>query len=269
MWLIADSGGTSTNWVYGDDEKITGRFQTASLHPRNLECFPAEDVERLRKLNTDFHFGSFHFYGAGMSNPENVAQISTFFRKEIGFSDLHVETDALAAGLACCGFDHGYVAILGTGSILVEMNDGKIANRVGGLGPQAGDEGSAYYFSKLLMEYLGEEENWTVPLKQLFGSKEDFQQKYNETTGASEMAKLAGLTAGMGLEELHAINFRKFIRTHLPDLNSHQKILNTVGSYGYYQKAILSNELARVGWELEQCLIDPIEALANRLFKKS
>lgn len=267
MWLLADSGGTSTNWIYGD-KQISGRFQTASLHPRNLGIFPAGDMEKLRQLITDFHFDSFHFYGAGMSNPGNVDLISAFFQK-IGFTDLQVHTDALAAGLACCGFDHGYVAILGTGSILVEMDHGKMVNRVGGLGPQAGDEGSAYYFSKLLTEYLQEDGNWTDQFRQLFGSKANFQARYNEATDASEMARLAGLTAGLSLEDLHAVNFRQFIRTHLMDVRTGEKILNVVGSYGCFQKVALAAELEGFGWKLGQCLIDPLEVLANRLFKKS
>lgn len=267
MWLIADSGGTSTTWVYGN-EKIAGRLRTASLHPRNIDRFPDEDRRKLEDLADNFLFKRIDFYGAGMSNAENASRISNFL-SHLGFANVQIHTDALAAGLACCGNDHGYVAILGTGSILIEMNGGEMTGRAGGLGADLGDEGSGYYFSKLLLNYLEEDRNWTNELKNLLGSKEEFQKKYNSTTSPSELAKLAGITSKLNLTGLHQENFDRFIETHLLDLEPEKKILNIVGSYGCSLEAILSKELERYGWQLGKCLVDPVDELVNRMFKKN
>jgi glucosamine kinase len=267
MWLIADSGGTSTTWVYGD-EKVVGTFKTASLHPRNIARFPDDDIRKLNELVSNFSFDRVRFFGAGMSNAENALRIKSFL-DELGFIGIEVQTDALAAGLACCGYEQGYVAILGTGSILIEMNNGEIVNRVGGLGPELGDEGSGYYFSKLLLKHLEIDENWTPELINLFGSREEFQSKYSTSMNPSELAELASITSGVDLTTVHKANFQQFIENHLVPLKTLHKNLNVVGGYGYFRKEILAKELEHYGWRLNRCLIDPIEALANIMFKNN
>ncbi len=265
MWLIADSGGTSTSWVYGTD-KIIGKFETASLHPRNVGEFPEHDRNTLIEFMHNHDINEFLFYGAGMSKEENVQAIVNFF-ESIKFFKPQVYTDALAAGLACNGEGHGFTAILGTGSILIEMNHGQIVSRIGGLGPELGDEGSGYYFSKLLIEQL-KGQPWNDSLTSIFGKKEDFLDKYTGSKNASLIAELAALSAKMDFSALHQKNFERFVATHLDQLAATDKIVNVVGGYGFHQQKILKSVLERAGWKLNHCLKDPIDGVSKRMLKK-
>jgi N-acetylglucosamine kinase-like BadF-type ATPase len=266
-WLIADSGGTGTNWAYGND-KLLGRFTTSSLHPRNLKLFPDNEKENLKMLNKEFDFDEVLFYGAGMSSPENQQALRSFF-DEIQVNSLIIGTDALLAGLACCGLDHGFVAILGTGSILIEMNNGQIVSRVGGLGPEEGDEGSGYYFGKLVRDYLIKSDEWKAGWAELFGSKEQFLERYPSSANPSEIAVLAKKLSNKDFVDFHCQNIDLFIETHLKQINSGSKVLNIVGSYGFYLEELIRERLKKTGWTLNKCIIDPMEDFIGFYFKKN
>ncbi len=266
-WLIADSGGTGTNWVYGSD-KLLGRFTTSSLHPRNLKLFPDIEKEKLNLLNKEFGFDEVLFYGAGMSSPENQHALRHFF-DEIQFNSPVIGTDALLAGLACCGLDHGFTAILGTGSILIEMDNGQIVNRVGGLGPEQGDEGSGYYFGKLVRNYLSKADEWKTEWAELFGSKEQFMERYPSSANPSEIAVLAKKLSNKDFIDFHSQNIDLFIETHLKHITSGSRVLNVVGSYGFYLEDLIRERLKKIGWTLNKCIIDPMEDFMGFYFKKN
>lgn len=264
-WIIADSGGTGTTWVYGKETQL-GEFHTSSLHPRNLAVFPAEEQQQLHRLIQQFQFDEVLFYGAGMGNPDNRMLLKAFL-DELGATEPTILTDAEAAGLACVENEHGYVAILGTGSILVEMENGKIINRVGGLGPELGDEGSAFYFGKLLLQQL-KTTPWNEGLEKILGTKAAFLNAY-ENCDPSTLAGLGAKTSGWNVEDVHRKNIRCFIETHLKSLSTSKKELHVVGSYGYHLREVLDEELKASGWRLMNCLISPVNALLTQRLKKN
>lgn len=266
-WLIADSGGTSTSWAYGND-KLLGRFQTSSLHPRNLKHFPDSEKQQLVKLNKEFQFDEVLFYGAGMGTNEN-RQLLRDYLKEIQFGHLEIGTDALAAGLACCGMNPGFVAILGTGSILLEMNRGEVINRIGGLGPEKGDEGSGFYFGKLVRDYLIKSDEWKTEWTELFGSRELFMERYPSTTNPSDLAALAKKLTNKDFLDIHTQNIDLFIETHLKFIQTDLKVLNVVGSYGFHQNELIRERLKHTGWGLNKCLIDPMDGILAFYFEKN
>lgn len=266
-WLIADSGGTGTNWIYGDDQ-ILGRFVTSSLHPRNLKRFPRNEKDELIRINKLYSFDEVLFYGAGMSSPENQQALKLFF-EDIPFKSLKIGTDALLAGLACCGFEHGYTAILGTGSILLEMNHGEIASRVGGLGPESGDQGSGYYFGKLVRSYLIKSDEWKAEWEELFGTKEQFMERYPSNVNPTELAGLSKRLSNKDFVEFHNQNIDLFIETHLSAIETDSRVLNIVGSYGFYLQELIRERLQKAGWTMNKCLIDPIEDFLQFYFKKN
>ncbi len=265
-WIVADSGGTSTNWAYGEETEL-GRFDTASLHPRNQSVFPEEDKQKLAEVITSFSPDYLYFYGAGMSNPDNQLKTDELLRS-LGFSSFSIETDALAAGLALCGEHHGYVAILGTGSILLEMNEGKIQQRVGGLGPAIGDEGSGFYFGKLFVQNLQESGEWNNELDQLFGSREEFFKNTSPGKYIAFCSSLPEKTKNCPVKAIHSKNIQTFVDEHLLQLMTGEKVLHVVGSYGYHQKEVLAEVLQLNGWQLGRCLASPMDDLVAYVRKK-
>jgi len=266
-WIVADSGGTSTLWAYGEDTEQE-RFQTASLHPRNQHSFPEKDRSKLSEVISSFSPEMLYFFGAGMSAPDNQSKTDELLRS-FGFSSFRIETDALAAGLALCGDGHGYVAILGTGSILLEMNEGRIQQRVGGLGPAIGDEGSGFYFGKLFVQELQESGVWNDELQQLFGSREDFFKNTSPGKYIAFCASLAEMTQHYSVKEIHRKNIQTFVDEHLLNLMPGEKVLHVVGSYGYHQRAVLAEVLQENQWQLGRCLASPIDDLVAFIRKNS
>jgi len=264
-WIIADSGGTSTTWVYGDTKEL-GRLQTASLHVRNIPFFPESDEQKLHELNNQFSFDEVDFYGAGMSISANKEHIHQFLKK-IGFRNIQIETDALAAGLACCGFEHGFTAILGTGSILLEMNNGEMLSRRGGLGPENGDQGSAYYFGKLFIEAVkkGRFQNEIVLI---FGSKTRFLEIY-EKADPTKIASLSKLTSAFDVSSVHRENINSFIETHILVEKARINELSVIGSYGFYHSSLLVELLSQVNVLLNRVFVDPVDGLVALKIKNT
>jgi len=256
-WIIADSGGTGTTWVYGAEQEL-GRFETASLHPRNVPVFPESDKGKLRTLREQYAFEVFEFYGAGMSLEANRKLVAELLN-ELGFTNAGIETDAVAAGIACCDYEHGYAAILGTGSILLEMDKGKLISRTGGLGPEKGDEGSAFYYGKLFLQEV-KAGKFQAEIENEFGNPDLFLSEFQEAN-PTKIAGLAKLTSGWNVSELHRENIRKFISTHILVENPEIKRLGVVGSYGYNISGILREELERVNIELNRVFTTPLDNL--------
>jgi glucosamine kinase len=262
-WIIADSGGTGTTWVYGSEQE-SGRFETASLHPRNIPAFPEKDMEKLRELNSRSPLAILDFYGAGMSSETNRELVSELLT-EVGFRNFTVETDAVAAGLACCGYEHGFATILGTGSILLEMDKGKLISRTGGLGPEKGDEGSAFFFGKLLLEEV-KAGKFKKEVGDKFGTVGHFLSEY-ENANPSKIAGLAKLTARWNVSELHRKNVLNFISTHILVENPEIRSLGVVGSYGYHISGILKEELEKVNVLLNRVFTTPLDNLVTLRIK--
>jgi|SRR6218665_811725 len=218
------------------------------------------------EVNKRFQFDHLEFYGAGMSLDENRQFIKTFLTNA-GFKQFSIETDALAAGLACCEYEHGFTAILGTGSILLEMNEGRMISRRGGLGPEKGDQGSAFYFGKLLLKSV-KDGFFQSEIQQMFGSVVLFLEAF-ENADPSKLASLAKLTESIDVSLLHRENVKAFIESHILVEKSQIKKLGIVGSYGYHISAILREELQLVNVELNRVFTDPLDGLVTLKIKNT
>ena len=115
MILIADSGSTKTTWMEVESGNMV---VTEGLNPHftNEEQFLAACnvvCQQFSILNSQF---SITFYGAGCGLSAQREKVATWLSKAFGTSDVHVETDMLAACRATAGDQPALVAILGTGS---------------------------------------------------------------------------------------------------------------------------------------------------------
>ena len=96
-----------------------------------------------------------HFYGTGLSNPNNVQIIQKALKQLFKKCKISVETDLIAAARALCGRKKGIACILGTGSNSCFYNGRKMSKNSPGIGYILGDEGSgAHLGKKVIQHYL-------------------------------------------------------------------------------------------------------------------
>lgn len=261
---VADSGGTSTRWAFCGEDGSIEWIETPGMHPKYvLDWTPAQLDELSRHLPPD-RSAPLYFYGAGCGNPQSVIYIKHLLG-QLGFRQIEVQPDTLAACRACCGTEPGTVAILGTGSILLDYDGNRIVKRIGGFGSLVGDEGSGFFFGKLLVKAFLEEtlQDQTVPaVKALLGSRQDVLFQLASPSAQQWLSGLAGVLSGTPLEDIHRDNLRAFAISHLPQLLN-SRTLHVTGSYGWFQREILQEILSEYGWEAGNTLQSPLEKLVD------
>lgn len=258
-YLIADSGGSSTTWALVFQNNEVRFVRTGSLHPKYAFSDPATREELQQELKGVS--APLYFYGAGCSS-EAVQKEMRLFLKEAGFPEAEVYPDTLAACRALYGNEAGWVGILGTGSVLVQYDGSKIIQRLGGYGSLIGDEGSGFYFGKLLVRYLLEIPEWKDSWIELFGSKEALLSKLAGADAQKWISGLAFQTAHLNFDFLHRENaelFRDMYCSKISGLNE----IAFIGTYGFEQREIFSETFQKQGIRLKKCLSDPMMDLLN------
>jgi hypothetical protein len=258
-YIIADSGGSSTNWgiVLGNNE--VSYIQTDSLHPKYALSgnYSFENLQnQFKGMNVPLYF-----YGAGCAG-EEVQKEMQILLLQLGFSVVRVYPDTLAACRALYGNQPGWVAILGTGSVLVQYDGLQIVKRVGGYGSLVGDEGSGFYFGKLLVRYLLLNEEWKEEWIALFRSKEFILSKLADPEAQKWISGLGQETAKMDFEFLHRKNAELFAELYclpVPEL----KRLSFIGTYGHEQKDVFMQVLESHSIEVEKELSSPLKDLVE------
>lgn len=149
--IIAESGGSKTDWVVLEGDKIIDRFTTKSYHPAQWnESIEQNEIAFWLKKASILNI-TLYFFGAGCYRDEPKSNMRTILSR-LGFKVIHVFSDLHAAGYALFGREEGWGAILGTGSVLFHWKNKDVCEVVGGKGAMEGDEGSGFYFGKLLLQ---------------------------------------------------------------------------------------------------------------------
>src|SRR5690606_6408527 len=145
-----EGGGTKTDWRILEEGQVIDSFQTRSYHPSHWNDVFFEEVAEfwIKKLPSTYKLKGFL---AGRLRLEKRSELeSALLKRGLHFS---VSSDLHAAGIAAYGpHGRGWCAIAGTGSVLFHFNAGEVTEIRGGKGHEEGDEGSAYYFGKLVLE---------------------------------------------------------------------------------------------------------------------
>lgn len=157
MKLIAESGGTKTQWCGITASGETEIVSTIGLNPNFVTDKAIEEVisaEILPKFNND-GIDIVWFYGAGCSGQEMVKKVRDAIAHVLPESDIQVFSDLTGAARGLLGHSKGYICILGTGSNSGYYDGEMITANIPPLGFILGDEGSgASLGKKLLADYL-------------------------------------------------------------------------------------------------------------------
>lgn len=270
-YLIADSGGTKTDWCYVDDFGIKNYFTTASYHPNLMSDDWIKSNKAFWNQYTLIDNLEVHFYGSGCLKEPNRSKVENVF-KIFGFKNIFIESDILAAARACFGDENGFVGILGTGSVLAEIENREVKNVYGGLGSIIGDEGSGFYFGKLLIEkyvknefskVTNEEIESVIGIENLIGVNSS-DSSFKEFV--SSFSSKFSATKNQEIKQLHRDNISLFFDKYLP-LNISNLRICFVGSYAQYTRDIIKNFLEIRSVNLGVIITKPIEFLTEYSIK--
>ena len=269
--LVADSGGTQTDWCFVNANNEREYFTTKSFHPSNWNDDFFNEFFFFWQTKEELKQSELYFYGAGCLSPLNKTIIEDYF-KNWGFQNVNILSDVEAACHALLGYKKGTVAILGTGSVVCDYDGENDFVITGGLGYVLGDEGSGYFYGKLLLSSLLNNEfdlELSNELYSLLGDKSEIVQKVYSSEGKRFISSLAELTKEFNqpnsvIEKIHILNFQSFISKYLNDKN---KDISIVGSYAYHNISILKNCLEKNDFNLINCVQYPIMSLTDYIVK--
>ena len=263
QYLIADSGGTKTDWclINFAGEKVF--FTTESAHPSNWnDAFFVRLTDSL-KVIPEIQLTDLYFFGSGCLNDVN-RQFLEQKLVDIGFCKVKVKSDLHGAGHALFGKEPGWGAILGTGSVVFKWDGENVVKVIGGKGHLTGDEGSGFYFGKLVYEaYLGSQLN---PQQE-----KTFSRFILEKIGLSQLKigkNLAEITRDLypfkiDFKDYHEKNIEIFYETHLK--KEAISSLRILGGYAYYHTLILCPFLERKNISVQQVIDKPIVNLVEQI----
>ena len=171
MILIADSGGSKTDWALvslpTDTHKYVLKVRTQGLNPFHQskdvilkaleeELMPAlyKAAEQNGTFSKEYDIAEkvtqIAFYGAGCTralSPIVGEALATAFPS----ASIKVESDLLGAAHAVCGHEEGIACILGTGANSCLYDGEQIVANIPPLGYILGDEGSGAVLGKMLL----------------------------------------------------------------------------------------------------------------------
>jgi len=267
--LIAESGGTKTDWSLISGGSCVKQFSTPSFHPSLLssEWIATQQKELANIFDHEIGKIQLHFYGAGCYDPHRAEEMKRALQV-MGFNQVQVYSDVYAAGQAVWGDAPGWVAILGTGSVLAYWNGKQIEGLLGGYGYLLGDEGSGYYFGKLLIRKLldgsfGEADDLILQQIGVSDKRKLIRSCYDEN-GKSFISNLARQTADFTgnsvIKDIHQENLQLFFENYI---HEDIKRLGFVGSYASAQENTLNELSASKQIELQKVVARPIDELTK------
>lgn len=256
--LIADSGATKTEWCLERDDS-TETFHTEGLNPYYHTTGSIKKVveDHLRpKLNTD-ELEGIYFYGAGCDSEEKNRVVEQALREIFPGTPVNVYHDLLGAARACFMHEAGIACILGTGSNSCLYDGSKIVEHIPSLAFILGDEGSAGYFGKkLINKYFRKE----VPDDLKGDLEKDYNMSLDHITsglydGDQKSRFIASYGAFLGehadhpfVKEMLREGFENFItRIVLNYSNATDYEVRFVGSVAYAYRELITEILEEHG----------------------
>ncbi len=154
MVIVADSGGTKTEWRSVGYDGTVRSAQTGGMNPSCLDEDGCRFLVRsaVPLLNPEGEsVDSVFFYGAGLVSEESMAPVRDALEMWCPFAQIHFQSDLMAAARALFSDGSGIAAILGTGSNSCLYEDGKIVSNIRPGGFILGDEGSGAALGKAFL----------------------------------------------------------------------------------------------------------------------
>ncbi|GAA5522973.1 hypothetical protein LQ318_14240 [Aliifodinibius salicampi] len=271
--LIADSGATKTEWCVksADGNKI---YKTEGLNPYYHTTQSIKDVvenELRAKLDDGIEITDVHFYGAGCDSEEKKERVDAALTYNFPDATLHIYHDLLGAARACFFNEPGIACILGTGSNSCLYDGEKIIEHIPSLAFILGDEGSAGYFGKKLINqyYRFElpdnlrkdlEENYNMDLDHI--TKELYDGSQKSRFIASYASFLGEHEDHPHIKEMLYEGFENFItRIVMKYTNASDYEVCFIGSVAHGHKDMINGILEKHGMKSGRYISKPMKRL--------
>jgi glucosamine kinase len=259
--IIADGGGTSTNWCISANGKRTF-FSTESYHPSNWNSQFEARIKAFWQDKIEITNTKLTFFGAGCFKEARRQEAHALFTR-VGFNDISIFSDLHAAAIACLGSQAGWVLIAGTGSVLFEWDGKEVQQIIGGKGHELGDEGSGFYFGKLILQALDDGE--------LSSSQEELVRKAlakKEFATENEKYAVASLAQSLGAHKdlfaaYHLKNVRAFFKSHA--IENGPKEMHIVGGYASHNQDVYTSVSSEYSIRVCEFIYEPIVPLVERM----
>lgn len=272
--LIADSGATKTEWCLKKDDGIR-TLKTEGLNPyyHTLDSILGVIGEGLLPELADESIQDIYFYGAGCDSKEKKQIVENALRRSFETSSVHVFHDLLGAARACFFNKPGIACILGTGSNSCLYDGSEIVEHIPSLAFILGDEGSAGYFGKqLINKYF----RFELPAE----LREDLERNYNMslehiTRGLYDNPQKSRFIASYGaflgkhadhpfIKKMLHNGFESFItRIILKYTNATDYEVRFIGSVAYAHQEMIREILEENGLKAGLFIRQPMERLVE------
>lgn len=272
--LIADSGATKTEWCLKSDNGCE-TIKTEGLNPYYHTRESIEDVVQTNLLPEiqEAAISDIYFYGAGIDSDDKQTTVERALQNCFPDTVIHVLHDLLGAARACCFNEPGIACILGTGSNSCLYDGNQIIEHIPSLAFILGDEGSAGYFGKkLINKYFRYElpDELRSDLEKNYNMSLDHinQGLYHSTQQsrfvASYGAFLGEHTDHPFIKDMLHEGFENFItRILLKYTNATDYEVSFIGSVAYAHQNMIKNILEENGMKAGLFVRHPMERLVE------
>ena len=270
--LLADSGATKCEWCLlkkGKQETIfTQGISPYFLNPDQITTLLKNELLPFLKKTT---VEEVHYYGTGLSNPNNVQIIRKAIKQVLPSARVYADHDMMAGARSLCGTSKGIACILGTGSNCCYFDGKRIVKSSPGLGYVLGDEGSGAYLGKKTLQYylyntFDEELRYKFDAKFVTDRIEILENTYKKPL---PNRYLAGFTVFLAenrghymIENIIEDGLNDFFFQHLCKFNESWKYpIHFVGGVAYGFKDVLQDLCKSYEFEFGRVLKNPMEGL--------
>ena len=292
MILIADSGGTKTDWTllyspYPTRWDVISSFQTQGINPihqtpdvirgilgqemvSQLSTFSRAALSGTRALETPLLSQvEVAFYGSGCT-PVHVPGMKQMLAQFFPTQTVEVHSDLMAAARALCQHEEGIASILGTGanSCLYDGND--IVKNTPALGYILGDEGGGAVLGRLFMNSIFKNPAFAEIrdsyLKETKLTQADIINKVYREPMANRFLATTSLYISEHIDnpllrDLVVQNFRQFFRNNIVPYQRPDLPVHFVGSMAHHYEELLDEAAKAEGFQLGTVMKSPMEGL--------
>ncbi len=273
MILIAESGGTKTNWCAVSDSVETGIIPSIGLNPNFVSKDTIRDVlllEVLPAMNNP-PISEVWFYGAGCAGEAMLAKVADAVNSALPDIRVNVLSDLAGAARGMLGNQPGYICMIGTGSNSGYYDGRNITTNVPPLGFILGDEGSgASLGKKIIADFLRGimPKQLSDEFRNIYGAEKD-EIVSNVYRGVFPSRYIGGFVKFLNdhigepyCRELVETSFGEFVKRNLNLYGAPRgSSIAVTGSVAWHFRTILEEVFSRNGFVISSVCQGPIEGL--------
>jgi len=275
MKLIAESGGTKTQWCGISESLETGIISTIGLNPNFVREETFREILRsevLTAIDADL-LSEVWFYGAGCAGMAMEKKVRDAIGSVLPLARVFVFSDLTGAARSLLGKESGYLCMLGTGSNSGYYDGSEIVVNIPPLGFILGDEGSgASLGKKILADFVRGimPHDLAEEFKTMYGAEKD-EIVSHVYRGHFPSRYIGGFVKFINehldykyCSDLVRSSFNEFVNRNLKLYNTGDKTeIAVTGSVAWYFRGILEEVFRENGFVISAISKDPVKGLIN------